>query len=230
MCGFLIPLSCCSRTEPAQQAYARAWTAFVAGDLGTAGREAASYATRERKESDSYWVWSLKLLEAEVLDAQSKWNPARDLLLAPLPADAALGQLEVRRLIDLATVQIHSGTETAKIPALLAQASAAVRDPEMRIRLEVVQGLAAMNERQWPAAQQSFAAAADRAAREGFPYWRAQALNNLSWALKKLGLYEDSIDAGQSSLAGAEKLGARRVAALAHGNLGQRVRDSGRLR
>ena len=77
-----------------------------------------------------------------------------------------------------------------------------------------------MDAHQWEAARQSSAAAADRAAREGFPYWQAQSLNNLSYALKRLGLYEDSIDAGQSALAAAERLGARRVAALAYGNLG----------
>ncbi|MGB7762793.1 MAG: CHAT domain-containing tetratricopeptide repeat protein [Bryobacteraceae bacterium] len=163
---------------------------------------------------------SLKLLDAEVLDAQSKWDQARDLLLAPLPTAPELEQLEVRRLIDLATVRIHSSAETAKVPGILAQAGAAVREPELRVRLYVVEGLAALNARQWPAAQQSFSTAAERAARQRFPYWQAYSLNNLSYALKKLGRYEESIDAGQGALAAAEKLGARRVAALAHGNLG----------
>src|ERR1017187_359012 len=79
-CGLLLPLLSCSRTEPAQQAYARGWAASVAGDPEAAGREASSYTTRAPKEPDSYWVWSLKLLDAEVLNAQSKWSRARDLL------------------------------------------------------------------------------------------------------------------------------------------------------
>ncbi|HEY1219956.1 MAG: CHAT domain-containing tetratricopeptide repeat protein [Bryobacteraceae bacterium] len=220
MSGLLLLLASCSRTEPAQQEYARAWAAYVAGDLDTAGREASSYTTRAQNKPDSYWVLSLKLLDAEVLDAQSKWNQARDLLVAPLLTAPELGQLEVRRLIDLATVQIRSNSETAKIPGILAQASVAVREPELRVRLYVVEGLAALNARQWQAAQQSFSAAADLAARERFPYWQAYSLNNLSYALKKLGRYEESIEVGQSALAAAEKLGAHRVAGLAHGNLG----------
>jgi len=220
VCGLLLPLFSCSRPEQAQKAYARAWSACVAGDLEAAGREASSYDTRAQKEPDAYWAVSLKLLDAEVLDAQSRWNRARDLLLAPLPAKPELGQLEVRRLIDLAMVDLQFSAEAAKIPGILAQARAAVRDPELRVRLDLTEGRAAMKAGQPRAAQQSFSAAADRAAKQGLLYWEAQALNNLSVALKRLGRYEESIDAGQSALAAAEKLGARRVAALAHGNLG----------
>jgi CHAT domain-containing protein len=220
VCGLLIPLLSCFRTEPAQQAYARAWAAFVAGDLEAAAREASSFATLEQREHDSYWVLSLKLLDAEVLGAQSKWNPARDLLMTPIPAKPELGQLDVRRLIDLALVDLHLGGEATKVPEILARARASVRDPELRIRLDSAEGMASLAKRQPQAARLSFSNAADRAAKEGFPYWQAQALNNLSYSLKRLGRYEESIDAGQRALAGAEKLGARRVAAMAHGNLG----------
>ena len=220
LCGLLLPLVSCSRTEPAQQAYSRAWAAFVAGDLDAAGREASSYTTRAQKEPDSRWALSLKLLDAEVLNAQSKWNRARDLLLTPIPAKPELAQLEVRRLIDLAIVDLQFSGEAARIPEILAQARAAVRDPELRIRLDLAEGRARSAARQPQAAQQSFSAAADRAAEGGFVYWQAQALNNLSYALKKLGRYEESVDAGQRALAVAEKLGARRVAAMAHANLG----------
>jgi len=200
--------------------YTRAWAAFVAGDLETAGREASSYVPRSQKEPDSYWVLSLRLLDAEVLNAQSKWNPARDLLLTPIPAKRELGQLEVRRLIDLAAVDLHLVGEAARVPEILAQARTSARDPELRIRLDITEGLAAMSARRPPAARQSFSAAADLAAEDGFPFWQALALNNLSYALKKLGRYEESADAGERAVAGAEKLGARKVAAMAHGNLG----------
>ena len=220
VCGLLISLLSCTRAEPAQRAYSRAWAAFVAGDLGAAGRETSSYDTRVQEEPNSYWVLSLKLLDAEVLNAQSNWNRARDLLLAPIPANPELGQLEVRRLIDLAIVDLQFKGEAAKIPGILAQARAAVRDPEPRIRLDLAEGVVAMKTGRPQAAQQSFGAAADRAAKEGLLYWQALALNNLSYALKSLRRYEESIGAGQSALAAAEKLGARKVAALACLNLG----------
>jgi len=220
MCGLLLPILSCSRTQPARQAYARAWAAYVAGDLDTAGREASSYATRARKEPDSYWVLSLKLLDAEVLNAQSSWNRARDLLRTPLPDKTALSQLEVRRLIDLAAADIQVGGEAAHIPEILAKARAAVRDPELGIRLDLTVGMVAMKAGQPQSARQSFEVAADRAAKEGRPYWQALALNNLSYALKKLGRYDEAVDAGRNALAAAEKLRARRVAALAHLNLG----------
>lgn len=219
-CGLLLPLFSCSRTEPAQQAYARGWAAYVAGDLEAAGRVASSYTARAQKEPDSYWVWSLRLLDAEVLNAQSKWRRARDLLQTPLPAKAELRRLEVRRLIDLAAADIQLVGEAAKIPGILAEARAAVRDPEQRIRLDLTEGMVAMKASHPEAAQQSFGAAADQAAKEGLPYWQAQALNNLSYALKRLGRYDESVDAGQRALAAAERFGARRVAALARLNLG----------
>jgi len=152
--------------------YTRAWAAFVAGDLETAGREASSYVPRSQKEPDSYWVLSLRLLDAEVLNAQSKWNPARDLLLTPIPAKRELGQLEVRRLIDLAAVDLHLVGEAARVPEILAQARTSARDPELRIRLDITEGLAAMSARRPPAARQSFSAAADLAAEDGFPSGR----------------------------------------------------------
>jgi CHAT domain-containing protein len=130
-----------------------------------------------------------------------------------------LGQLEVRRLIDLVAVDLQIKGEAAKVPAILAQARALVRDPELRVRLDLTEALAAFRPRP-EAARQSDLAAADLAARERLPYWQAVALNNLCYALKRLGQYDESVDAGERSLAAAEKLGANRIAALAHLNLG----------
>ena len=173
-----------------------------------------------REEPDSYRVLSLKLLDAEVLNAQGKWNPARDLLLTPIPAKPALGQLEVRRLIDLALVDLHFSGEAAKVPAMLAQARTGVRYPELRIRLDSAEGMAALAARQPQAARQSFAAAADLAGAQGLGYWQAIALNNLCYTLKKLRRYDEAIDAGQRSVAAAERFGARRAATMAQSNLG----------
>jgi CHAT domain-containing protein len=56
--------------------------------------------------------------------------------------------------------------------------------------------------------------------RERNVYWQATALNNLSLSGKRLHRYEASIDLGLQALDAAKKAGARRVAALADGNLG----------
>lgn len=198
--------------------YERAWAAFVSGDLEAAARAASSHTRFATRGPGSRWVWSLRLLHAEVLDAQSNWNAERELLRAPVPADPAFGPLEVRRQIDLAVLGVRT-KDAAGARRALDEAAAAVRDPEMRIRLALAEGLSAATDHP-DAARQSFGAAAALAAQAGFPYWQAQALNNLSYALKRAARYEESIEAGQMALAAAEKLGARRVAALAHGNLG----------
>jgi CHAT domain-containing protein len=220
VCGLLfLPLSC-SRTEPARQSYARAWSAFVAGDLDAAGREASSYAAYAQREPDSYWALSLKLLDSEILRAQSSRDRARALLLTPIPAKPELAQLEPRRLIDLALVDLQITSQMGQVQPLLKQARAEARDPEILVRLHQAEGVAAMNAHQPQAASQSFAAGADLAGQHGLLYWQAVALNNLSYMLKKLRRYDESIDAGERSLATAEKLGARRVIPMALGNLG----------
>ena len=220
MCGLLFSLLSCSRTEPARQSYARAWSAFVTGNLDAAGREASSFAARAQREPDSYWVLSLKLLDAEILRAQSSRDRARALVLTPIPAKPELAQLEVRRLIDLAQVDLQISGQMGQVQPLLKQARAAARDPEILIRLDLAEGIAAMIAHQPQAASQSFAAAADLAGQHGPPYFQAVALNNLSFMLKKLRRYDESIDAGERSLAIADKIGARRVIPMAHGNLG----------
>jgi len=206
--------------EPAQQVYARAWRAYVAGDLEAASREASTYAGYARKAPDSYWTWSLKLLDAETLGAQAKGARAHELLLDPVPARPELSQLEARRLIDLASTDRRLKGEASKVRGLLDQAGAAVRDPEQRVHLDLVEGVLAMDRDDAEAEKRWFGAGADLAAKEGLPYWQALALNNLSHPLKSQGRYEESIDTGLRALDAAEKIGARRVAALAHLNVG----------
>ena len=215
----LLPLYSCFRSGPTQQTYARAWAAFAAGDLQEAGREASPYATRAQQDPNSYWGWNLRLLYAEVLNAQSQWTPAHDLLLVPLPAKPEFRQLEAQRLIQLALTDLQIG-EAANAPNLLAQARSAAADPEVLIRLDMAEGVAALSRRQAEAARQSFSSAADRAARKGLPYWQSLALNNLCYTLKRLGRYDESVEAGRRSLTAADRLRARRLAGMAHNNLG----------
>jgi CHAT domain-containing protein len=210
-----ISISACSRPLPVDDSYRHAWSAYLAGNLPQAVEEASRSAERWRNDSNSPWFWRFRLLEAEILTAQAKAPEARALLSDPVPARSELTQLEVRRLIDKA--QLSRKDEAAEI---LERARVAVQDPELAIRLNLVQGFLAANQRQTEAARSAFRAALDLAVQQGNLYWQAQALSNLSFCSKTQNRYEESIDLGLQALALAERAGARRVAAFAHGNLG----------
>ena len=211
-----LALVSCARTSP-EEAYRRAWASYAAGDLTVAARAATEGAARWRQDRNSPWFWQFRLLEAEILAAQANRKQAAALLEDPVPPAPELAQLEVRRLIDLASLGSQPRARTAE---LIERARAAVRDPELAIRLDLVEGVAAINQRRLEESHAAFRRAADAAARQGNLYWQAQALSNLSVSAKALQQYEESIDVGLKALAAAEQAGARRVAALAHGNLG----------
>ena len=210
-----ISVCSCTRPLPVDDSYRHAWSAYLAGNLPQAVEEASRAADRWRKDPTSPWFWRFRLLEAEILTAQAKAPEARALLTDPVPARPELAQLEVRRLIDKA--QLVRKDEAAEI---LECARVAVQDPELAIRLNLVQGFIAAHQNKTDAARSAFRAALDLAVQRGNLYWQAQALSNLSFCSKARQRYEESIDLGLQALALAERAGARRVAAFAHGNLG----------
>jgi tetratricopeptide (TPR) repeat protein len=55
--------------------------------------------------------------------------------------------------------------------------------------------------------------------RQSNPYWQSFALKNLCYSSRRRNRYEEAIEFGLQALGAAEKMGYRRVAAQAHGNL-----------
>jgi len=208
-----LSLASCSRFEPPETAYRRAQSSYIGGNLDETVIAASGSAARWKDTPTSPWFWKFRLLEAEALTAESKTKESGKLLADAVPALPALRQLEVRRLIDLAA--LRPKTEAAE---LLHRARAAVADPELEIRINLSEGILAS--RDIEAGEPSFRAALEIANRLGNPYWQGMALNNLTYSSKAKHRYEESLDRGLRALDAAGKAGARRVAALAHGNLG----------
>lgn len=151
------------------------------------------------------------MLQAEVLTAQSKIADAENLLKESAPDE----QLEARRLIDLASLRRFD--DALK---LLAAAREHAKDPEIVVKLNLVEGAVYLNHGDPAMAEKFLHRALDGATRIGSHYWEALALSNLSYSSKLLHRYEDAVDFGSRAVAAADKVGARRVAAMAHGNLG----------
>jgi CHAT domain-containing protein len=212
-----ISVCSCSRQQSAEKTYQRAWSAFVAGDLPQAAEEAARGASQRQSDPNPFWHWKFRLFHAEVLTAQGKAKDAEALLKDSLPARSDLAQLEVRRLVDQAALKIARKNEAEDA---LSRARAAVRDPELALRIKLVEGLIALSQKQFDASQAAFRTAAALGAQQSNLYWQAQALSNLCYGTKVQRRYEESVEAGIQALALAEKAGARRIMALALGNLG----------
>ena len=111
----------------------------------------------------------------------------------------------------------------------LRQAKQFVRGGELEIRIDLIEGLQALNERQNERGHELFRSALDKAIRTGDHYQAASALNNLSYSSKRLNRFEESIEFGERAIAEAEKVGAKRLEALAHGNLGSSYYSLGEL-
>ncbi len=204
----------CWRSEPPDVAYGRARGAYLSGDLDKAIAYASAGGARWKGDPTSPWFWKFRLVKAEALSAESKNREAGELLSQPVPARAELSQLEVRRLIDKAALP----SSKADAAGLLQQARAAVTDPELKIRVNLLEG--SFHRKESDAGEPFFRAALALANQERNLYYQASALNNLSLSSKALQHYEDSIALGLQALAAAGAAGARRVAAAAHGNLG----------
>jgi CHAT domain-containing protein len=93
-------------------------------------------------------------------------------------------------------------------------------DPELLIKLNLIEGIQAANLRQNERAQSLYAAALALATQQGSLYYQALALNNSSIPSRRLRNIERSISEAQRALGLAEKAQARRVAAFAYGSLG----------
>jgi CHAT domain-containing protein len=212
-------LASCSVFESRGAVYDRAQSAYLQGDLFSALAQASAGASRFGSDSKSPWSWKFKLLQAETLAAQSRITEARALLRNPVPTGPGLGkdgpdlsQLEVRRLLDL--VPLTPLNERVK---LFQQARAAVTDPELAIRLQINEGVYLVNAADPDARLRQALATAQH---QGNAYWQAAALLNLSYNSKKSRRYEEAVQLGLRAVAVAEQVKARRLAALARGNLG----------
>jgi CHAT domain-containing protein len=206
--------------------YNRAQAAYLQGDLYAALAQATAGMSRFGSDTRSPLYWKFRLLRAETLATQSRGAEARALLLSPVPGgqdlsqgrpdleqnSRDLSQLEVRRLLDL--VPMTSGDERTK---LWQKARAAVTDPELAIRVKIAEGLYIVGVKD---SESRLREALTMAKGQGSDRWQAVVLLNLSYRCKTSRRYEEAVELGLRAVTAAERVDARRLAALARGNLG----------
>jgi tetratricopeptide (TPR) repeat protein len=185
------------------------------GDLGQAAADALRDAERWHGKGDSPWYWNFRLLAAETLTQQGKYPEAEKLLREPVPQK--LDQQYARWLIDRAALNISRFRDATD---LLREARAAARDPELAIRVDLLDGNLAFNQRHSQRAQELFLAALDQATRSKDIYQQAAALNNLCVSSRRLNRNEEAIRFGERAVTAAAQVQARRLEASAHSNLG----------
>jgi len=185
------------------------------GDLAGAAAEALQNAERHQGDRTSHWYWDFRLLAAESLTSQAKYPEAENLLREPVPQ--RLGQQYARWLIDRANLNVSRYRDAAD---LLRQARAAARGSELTTRVNLIDGILALNQRHADHAQELFLAALDQATQSKDFYLQASALNDLCISSRRLNRNEEAIRFGERAATAAAQAGARRIEGAAHANLG----------
>jgi CHAT domain-containing protein/tetratricopeptide (TPR) repeat protein len=207
-------LAACSQYS-AEREYLLVWKTYLRGELAVAAAEAGAHGARHDPLSTAHWKF--RLLQAEALTGLARNDEAAALLADPVPAGRGLEQEEARRLIDLAS--LRQG-RTGEANGYLSQARAIVKDPELQIRIHLVQGQVGIRSQDIALADREFQAGLDAAIRLGRTDWQALALNNLCYIRKTQGRYEQAIESCTRSIQLAEASGALRTAVFAHNNVG----------
>ncbi len=205
-------------------AYAQAQEEYRRGDLAQAAAGALRGAQRWRGNPDSPWFWNFRLLAAEALTAEAKYREAEDLLRGPIPP--RFGEQCARRFVDRANLNVSRQRDGSED---LRQARPLVRGGELDIRIDLIEGIQALNEHRNQRAHELFHSALDKAVRSGDHYLEASALTDLIFSSKRLNRNEEAIEFGQRALLEAQKVGARRLEALIHGNMGSSYGNLGEI-
>lgn len=208
----------CRRETPAA-AYGRIWALFTSGDARGAAQAALIEAQHVNKNGPAAWDCRFRLLQAEALLAQGLVTQADALLASPIPAALESNQLELRRRMDRADACSKSG-RLAEALASLQELRAAVADPELQTRIDVLYGGLLARARKLDQAEKVLNRAEREAAARGDSYQQASALLNLSIARKWAYRYSESVEYGLRSVALSDKYGYRRLSAIQHANLG----------
>jgi tetratricopeptide (TPR) repeat protein len=202
----------CSRAP--EQQYAPARAEYLHGNLPEVIRE-ASLGIGQHPDQNSALYWQFRLLKAEALLDQGKASEALPLLGQPVPA--TFGQLEVRRLIDMA---LAHRTEPKVAWPLLEQAQAKVTDEELRLQILQLQGSVASVDGRRDEAEAKVREALALAQKSGADYYAARSLLSLGYFQKTKNRYSDGIDLNEQALSIARRIGAAKITAGALLNLG----------
>jgi CHAT domain-containing protein len=213
----LLLAAACGRPEPPQRAYQRLWEMYVSGNLPQTIQSVSREADGWKDRPNTVWFWKFRLLHAEAVLGQGKYEEAAALLRRPVPPLPALAQMAVRRQADLANAYIFSDPRRAN--ELLDQAAAGATDPDIQLRIRLIRGAGLLSANRFDAAADEFREVLSQAAATGNTYREAMALNNLSRCARFTNRYEDAVAFALQALDKATRAHAGFVQAQVHGNL-----------
>jgi CHAT domain-containing protein/tetratricopeptide (TPR) repeat protein len=215
LAGVVLFASCRHQDAP-QDLYNRLWSAYIAGNLPQVIDGTARFSSHG--DSSSPWYWKFRLLRAEALIGQGDMAAATTLLRDRVPDQPPLRDLEFRRLAGLADTLWRSNPGEAN--RLLDQVHAAAADPDLQIRIALLQGAIYLAQRQLDPAERAFTDALHMARSRGNLYREALALNNLSYCKRRRNQQDMAVELASSALEVATRANARKAQAQALGNLG----------
>src|SRR3954451_10624105 len=167
----------CSRP---QTAYEKARAAYQHGEIAQALAGATAGQARW-KDPASPWHWNFRLLSAEALTTLARYPEADAQLKGEPPAQ--LREQRARLLIDRANLAVILHRDAAQC---LKEARELDPGGELAIRIELVAGNQALDQRLHDRARQFYQTAFDLAVKQGSVLNQANALTNLSISAKRL--------------------------------------------
>ncbi len=190
---------------------------YVSGNLPQTIQAVSREADGWKDRPNTVWFWKFRLLHAEAVLGQGRYEEAAALLRRPVPPLPALAQMAVRRQADLANAYIFSDPRRAN--ELLDQAAAGATDSDIQLRIRLIRGAGLLSANRLDAAADEFRAVLSQAAATGNTYREAMALNNLSRCARFTNRYEDAVAFALQALDKATRAHAGFVEAQVHGNL-----------
>lgn len=211
---FLLLVGATAAAPSAESLYHEARAAFTRGDVKAAGI-VASGALERFGDSDDQWVWSLRIVQADVLVNEGKYLAARKLLQRALPARLAGTEIEVQRLQGLALAAYRLNDPTAV--TLIGEACELAKKASPRTLPILLVYRATMDERN----RMKWAHQALKAAQEQHDVdVELRARGTIALDLANDERFDEALNMWEGSLTQARKAGNQSLVQKLEGNLG----------
>lgn len=216
----LVILAGCRNASAPEDLHAQIFRKIRQGDLPAAGRDLAAIRSGWRHDENNPWYWRFRLLDAELAVAMGKYSEAGQFIRLPVPRIEDQPELEARRQLQFAYVNILTRkSEVAAAQLDAASAIAPARNEVLKLEIDVARGVLASRTRHPEEAETLLTRTYQDAARLKHAYYQAAILNNLGFMRLDRARYDEAIPYLQRALDAATEAKADLMATSILGNL-----------
>ncbi len=223
--------TCTRKASPsARDLYADAWSKVKRGNLAGASADVDSFGASD-SAADVEWASRFRVLKAEILRRQGKFDDCLALLEAPLPEQFAKSDIAVWRKITQGTAEAFLGQyDLAEKSLTEAEALAKQNQPDLLGEVALKKGTLAWLRGDSDAARSGYLASLSVARTLHDSYLEANSLTNLGNVATKQEHFDESIDWNRAALQVMQSTDAPGARANILGNMGWSYLGFRRLR